>query len=375
VSWLLLLAPAAVAGWVAIADVTTDSVTIGAARGTLVVACGFVAAFSTGLISIAAGSARPVQTPRSIEKWPRDVGRFLAAPHLLFKHTRHSDGDYGHVAAAGLAAPDTARAIADLSCERVSFGGDRGICIQRVDGFPVRYNAVVFDQALRALGTLPLEGTPSRSRTSVDGKFGATTMFLGAGTHSYATVKVSTKTTLFEMQSIKAIADLEAFAAFRNGARFRAADFNYWGVTFSSPDSNTFYATLRTGTTNYLVRGDIAGRRADVVAEDIECPSLSPNGRRIAFKRREGQGLSEWRLYVLELATLRTARIEAASSYVDDQVEWLDDENVLYALSHLGSSDIWIAPVDGGGRAQVLVHDGESPIVVRTAPAAPSSTR
>jgi Tol biopolymer transport system component len=170
---------------------------------------------------------------------------------------------------------------------------------------------------------------------------------------------------LFDLRSVAAIGDLEEFGAFRNGTRFKEADFNYWGVTFSARDSNIFYATLRTGTTNFLVRGDVAKRRVDVVAEDVECPSLSPDERRIAFKRRENQQLSSWRLHVIDLATRQTSRIEAATNYVDDQVEWLDDEHVLFALPHMGTADIWVAPIAGAGRAQIFVHDGESPIVVR----------
>src|SRR5262249_25496655 len=134
---------------------------------------------------------------------------------------------------------------------------------------------------------------------------------------------------------------------------------------------NTFFATLRTGTTNYLVKGSIAARRVDVIADDVECPSLSPDERRVAFKRRENKELSSWRLHVLELATLQTSRIEAATTYVDDQVEWLDNEHVLFALPHMGTADIWVAPI-GSGRAQILVHDGESPIVVHVAAAAPT---
>ena len=365
VSWLLLLAPVAVALWVSIATVATDSVTILAARGLLAAGCAVGAAFATGLVPAAADPPRAARVAPPVPKWPRDVERFLDAPHLLFRHAQHTDADFGHIAVAGLAVPDTERAIADLSCARVSFGDDRGVCIQRAAQEAERYNVVVFDRAFRPVGTLPLDGTPSRTRTSADGRFGSTTTFPDKGAHSYATVQVSTKTMLFDLRSVAAIGDLEEFSAFRNGARFKEADFNYWGVTFSAHDSNIFYATLRTGAINFLVRGDVAKRRVDVVAEDVECPSLSPDEHRIAFKRRENQQLSSWRLHVLDLATMQTSRIEAATNYVDDQVEWLDDDHVLFALPHMGTADIWVAPIAGPGRAQIFVHDGESPIVVR----------
>ena len=120
---------------------------------------------------------------------------------------------------------------------------------------------------------------------------------------------------LLDVRRESVIGDLEQFTIVRDGRRFKAADFNFWGVTFAASDSNTFYATLRTGTTHYLVRGNIAERRATVIADDVECPSLSPDERRIAFKRRVGPAASSWRLYVLDLATM-TSRIIAAGDVV-----------------------------------------------------------
>jgi hypothetical protein len=375
-SGLLLLAPALVAGAAVVADLATVSATAMTLGGAFVFVCVVAALGAVGLPSAA---SRPAVT-LGVSAPSHDVAPFLNVPHLLFRHTRR-DADYGDVALAALDAPDAARATVTLSCARVSFGADRGICVQRrdseapgvvvagsvqdaVNGGPT-FNAVVFDRTLKPIGTAPLEGTPSRTRTSKDGRFGATTMFLGSASHGYGNVNVSTKTTLFDLHAVTAIADLEEFTAFRNGSPFKAVDFNYWGVTFSGVDSNTFYATLRTGTTNYLVRGNIQKRTVTVVAEDVECPSLSPDERWIAFKRRENPTLTSWKLHVLDLSTMEAKPITAASVYVDDQVEWLDSTHVLYALQHLGTVDIWMAPIDAAGGARLLVHDAESPIVVR----------
>ena len=95
-----------------------------------------------------------------------------------------------------------------------------------------------------------------------------------------------------------------------------------------------------------MIEGDVASRTAHVVRDDVECPSLSPDGTRLAFKHRIGGGLQAvgWRIHVLDLA--KGTEIEVAETRsVDDQVEWLDDETVLYAL-----------PSDTGGRA--LRHVG-----------------
>ena len=50
---------------------------------------------------------------------------------------------------------------------------------------------------------------------------------------------------------------------------------------------------------------------------------------------------------------------------VDDQVEWLDDNHVLYAMPRYIStgltSDIWVATVDGSQAPQVFLENALSP--------------
>src|SRR6185295_8267405 len=102
-------------------------------------------------------------------------------------------------------------------------------------------------------------------------------------------------------------------------------------VTFAR-NSNTFYATLKTDGKTYLVKGDLGLRKLTVLHENLECPSLSPNNRLIAFKKRTGPDLAPWRIYVLDLATMVEHPIEGETRSVDDQLEWLDDEHVLYGM-------------------------------------------
>jgi Tol biopolymer transport system component len=162
------------------------------------------------------------------------------------------------------------------------------------------------------------------------------------------------------------LADLEKFTTWRDGIRFRARDFNFWGVTFAR-DSNTFYATLLTAGKRYLVRGDLGLRKLTVLRENVECPSLSPDNRLIAFKKKVGGNVSPWRFYVLELATMKE-RAVAGESSADDQIEWFDDTHVLYAAprsSQSATMDVWIAAVDGSEPSRVFLPEAESPVVVR----------
>ena len=63
----------------------------------------------------------------------------------------------------------------------------------------------------------------------------------------------------------------------------------------------------------------------------VECPSLSPDGTRIAFKKRNPGTVVTWGISVLDLATLEDHPL-AETRNVDDQVEWLDDQTVIYGL-------------------------------------------
>ena len=198
------------------------------------------------------------------------------------------------------------------------------------------------------LGKVPLTGIPSRARISADGRLGATTVFVNGD--SYAPGDFSTRTDIIDMRTGRIIANLESFAVTRGGEPFDNANFNFWGVTFAR-DDNRFYATLGSGAQTYLVQGSLKRRTLQVIHDHVECPSLSPDGTRIAFKRSLNSHGS-WRLYVLDLKTMREKPLAEPSS-VDDQVEWIDNDHISYWLH----SDTWSLPADGTGSPTLLLKD------------------
>ena len=123
--------------------------------------------------------------------------------------------------------------------------------------------------------------------------------------HSYATNgQFSTSTTLLDLTTGHKLYNLEQLKLMRHGKPFRAVDFNYWGVTFAN-DGNRFYATLATGHKTYLVEADLRTRTGRVIRENVECPALSPDNTRIAFKKRVDSANGPWRFTVLDLKTMR----------------------------------------------------------------------
>jgi hypothetical protein len=294
------------------------------------------------------------------------VATVAAAPHILFRETRVDSG-FGKLSLVGLADPNGPRATTDLTCERVDFEKDRGICLSANRGAVTSYATIVFDQDFKTLSSTPLTGLPSRVRVSPDGHYGATTTFVAGD--SYAADTFSTRTNLLDLRSGESLGSLEQFSVVKDGQPFSAVDFNFWGVTFAN-DNNTFYATLGTGGHTYLVKGDLAARQATVIRDGVECPDLSPDNKRIAFKKRlpGSGGRIEWRLSVLDLDTLADHET-AETRNVDDQATWLDDDHVLYALpvadSATPTDDTWSVPADGSGSPQRVVPGAWSPAVVR----------
>jgi len=264
----------------------------------------------------------------------------------------------GRIAVAGLDPSPASPATLPRSCDRVHFAAGTGLCLARGDGFASGYRAIVFDSDLGVRQELDLAGIPSRARVSPDGARGTVTMFVTG--HTYAEAGTfSTETTLIDLERGESLGDLEEFTVTRAGEQVTAVDRNFWGVTFAA-GGDRFYATMATGGRTYLIRGSVARRAARVIRENVECPSLSPDGSRIAFKKRVGSGAGPWRLAVLDLATMEETLLSETRS-IDDQAEWLDDERVLYGID----GDVWVAHADGGGEPSRFIDGAESPAVVR----------
>jgi len=287
-----------------------------------------------------------------------NVASFKERDHVVFQNVGGSAGSkaYARVALAAVDEPGERRVTTDLLCERVYFAAGRGLClVSRQGALQAGYDVTITGADFERSHKLRLTGIPSRARISPDGRYGATTGFVAG--HSYASDNFSTQTVLIDMDRGKVIDDLEKdFTVTRDGKRIKDIDFNFWGVTFAK-ESGRFYATLRTGDDTFLLEGDMRTRQARVLHKNVECPSLSPDNTRIAYKKWLGD---RWHLYVLDLATMKETPL-AEERPVDDQVEWLDDKTVLYGLS----PDVWAVPADGGGAPRRFLSRALSPAVVR----------
>ncbi|CRK56680.1 hypothetical protein [Alloactinosynnema sp. L-07] len=265
------------------------------------------------------------------------------------------DAATSRVHQAPLTEPD--RAIAgDVLCQRVHAAAGTMACL-RADGAGAT-DITVYDRDLRERLALSEWGLPSRTRVSPSGRLIAWTVFRSGDSYLSAGM-FSTTTGIYDLTAGQHYGSLEDFAVRVGGTPYTEQDVNFWGVTFTD-DDRIFFATMSSRGKTWLIRGDITTRTLDTVRENVECPSLSPDGTRIAYKFRTGD---RWRLHVLNLATGADVAL-ADSAHLDDQALWLDNDTVAYARPHDDRPAIHTVPADGSGSPELLLPAASSPAII-----------
>jgi hypothetical protein len=328
-----------------------------------VVLCVACVAVGAAAVATAALNAREDEreSARAAAAVRPTIDKLLAdgQPMVLFRSLDRADGStYGDIAVAPLTdGRPGERLLAGQKCERVDLAGDRGLCLGTAG--PAGFKAKILDAGLQEVGSVRLAGVPSRTRISPDGRYGGVTSFVTG--HSYADVgQFSTAATIIDLERGKKLADLEKdFTITVDGKKATARDRNFWGITFSR-DGDTFYATMATGGKTYLIKASLSARTGSAIHENVECPALSPDETRIGYKKAVGHDPPVWRFHVLDLATGKETPLTELEP-LDDQIEWLDDDHVLYR----NGESTWTMPADGSAKPERWLAGADSPAIVR----------
>ncbi|MEV8213460.1 hypothetical protein [Leifsonia sp. NPDC077715] len=340
---------------------------IGSTRATRVAAAAVVAASLLGLTACSGDSAPtpgptlPVDPPSTPA--PNSGWKAPTEPSIVFRNTAPGD-DFGKVSSVALSAPAGARTVSPLTCERVDASRRALSCLSRLDTDPVGYRATLYeaDGSENVFWSLP--GPPSRTRLSPNSQLAAWTGFVDG--ESYGGVAFSTQTIITQVHGTY-YGPLDAFTFLVDAKPYAAPDLNFWGVTFAD-DGNTFYATAASAGRTWLARGNLRGRTLVAVREGAECPSLSPDGTRVAYKKNLGTAdAPRWTLAVYDLGS-KAETVLPLTGNVDDQAEWLDDQTLLFGLPVPGSDgdfNVYSAPADGSAAESLFLEHAWSPSVVR----------
>ncbi|MEV6718572.1 hypothetical protein AB0M48_41770 [Lentzea sp. NPDC051208] len=242
-------------------------------------------------------------------------------------------------------------------CQRFYVAGGTSVCL-KLSGPGPTYSAEVSRDG-KPVRTIPLPGIPSRAKVSQSGNVVSWTSFVTGDSYSVPG-GFSTRTGFHDLRTGETVESLEHFAATVEGAPHTASDINYWGLTVAS-DDRTFYATLASGGFTWLVKGDLTAKSVTTLRRDAECPSLSPDGTKVAYKKRIGR-LGPWDLAVLDLATNTETRLPGTAG-IDDQATWLTTGELAFAAVPKDAKlpAVHVVPADGSQPARVLISDATSP--------------
>ena len=259
-----------------------------------------------------------------------------------------------------------------FGCDRVYEAQEQLWCFPRITPGKPRYytdpTGYLFDMKSEATpkASFKVKGIVSRARIANDGRFAAGTAFTTG--HSYMGVggtHFSTATFIATLGDAKDAQNIQNWAISHQGKPVISADLNLWGVTFDPSNSDHFLVTVYFDGQPYLGEGNVASKSIRVLQQGVECPSYSPDGKRIAFKSRTGP--TRWSPAVMDLATGKTTVYEHIQDSVDDQIEWLDSGTLVFQITQtplVGSAQINLYTLNlskNQSNPQLWLEDAKSP--------------
>jgi len=297
---------------------------------------------------------------------PVEIGPALAPGEILVVNRVPGD-DYGRLA---IRHTDGSRTLLDRECMRVHISTEIGVCLSEEAGLVTSFRTTFFpavdiDAEIKSYAS----ALPSRARISPDGTFSAVTAFV-TGT-SYADVgsgETTTIVTIDEIEGTSLLRGASQFEVLSDDSRYRNFAAQYWGITFAA-DEDEIYVTGFYEDAPEIMRGSLQEMTLEPTDWVGSCPSLSPDGKTLVFKEMRPDGGFD--LVAVDLASESKWMLGETRS-VDDQVEWLDNDTILYSLHPEDNDqalqpefDIWMLDIAEGSEPELFLPNADSPAVPR----------
>jgi hypothetical protein len=290
------------------------------------------------------------------------------SPGSVLVVNRVPGDDYGRLAIRN---PDGSRELFERKCMRVHVAADRGVCLSQDESvFAPAFRTEFFDVTQAGLPEVRSYASPlpSRARMTPDGSVASTTGFVSGSSYSDIGGEAETIVTIDEVNERVGLVGLVQFEVLGEASKYAAADRQFWGVSFTTNDE--FYVTGFFGDEPEVLFGSRSRRTLEPTGYLGSCPSISPDGQHLVFKETLPEG--EYALAVVDLSTGEQWRLGETRS-VDDQVEWLDNDTILYAIHPDGDDgtdvqpqfDIWMLDIAPGSEPELFLPAADSPAVLR----------
>ena len=286
------------------------------------------------------------------------------APGEVLVINRTLGDDYGRLA---IRHTDGTRTLLERRCVRVHLAADTGVCVSRDEGTAPLFTTTFFASINPnvEIKSYP-SALPSRARISPEGTFSAVTAFVSGGSYEDIGSDTTTIVTIDEIDSTRLVRGGNQLEVNADEDKYQVLDAQYWGMSFA--DEDEFYITGFYGDEAEVMHGTLTDMTVEPTGWVGSCPSLSPDDATLVFKEMTPNG---FQLVAVDVESQTTWKLGETRS-VDDQVEWLDNDTILYALHPEGGDtpvdpqfDIWMLDIAEGSEPALFLANADSPAVAR----------
>lgn len=315
-------------------------------------------------------ATQPVATkvPRTPTAVPEPTGPVqpVAAPGEVMFVNRVPGDDYGRL---GIRHTDGTRTLLERRCLRVHVNSGNAVCLSGDDGLVPSYTTTFFaaDDPYQTELKSYASALPSRARISPDGSLSTVTAFISGTSYADISGETSTIVTIDEIEGRARLRGANQLTVEADDDKYLNLDSQYWGLTFA--DNDEFYITGFFGEGPEIMRGSLDSMTVAPIGRDGSCPSLSPDGKTLVYKASRDDGGFD--LVAVDIDTDTMWQLGETRS-VDDQVEWLDNDTILYAVHPEGGDtavqpefDLWMLDIAPDSEPELFLPNADSPATVR----------